>query len=947
LGIVRKEEIEAYGIAEFNQKCRESVFRYEKDWVAFTRRIAFWLDMDHPYVTYHNSYIESVWWILKEFWTKGLIYQGHKSVPFCPRCQTSLSSHEVSLGYKDAVDPSIFVKFERSGADEYFLAWTTTPWTLPSNAALAVAADETYARVSHKGDVLILAEALLNVLDGEYEVLATMRGSELVGATYEPLFDFFKGTPGAFRVVAGGFVSLEDGTGIVHIAPAFGADDFAVHKEQGVPLLEGVKPDGTFDARIATWAGQFIKDADPLIVRALKQSGQLYKSGKVTHSYPFCWRCSTPLMFYARKTWYIRTTDFKDRMIEANRSINWIPKEVGEHRFGNWLENNVDWSLSRERYWGTPLNIWTCADCGKQDAVGSVAELKERAVSFPSGELDLHRPFVDEIELRCACGKPMKRVKEVIDVWFDSGAMPFAQYHHPWDESKTFASQFPADYICEGIDQSRGWFYSLLAISVFLTGKSPYRNCLTTELILDKHGQKMSKSKGNTVEPWDILNDEGADALRWYLLTTSPPWSPTRFDREGVKDTARKMLENLRNVYAFFAMYANVDGYAHGDDAGAPTLLDRWILSRYHSTVTRVTECMDEYDVTRAARSLERFVLDEVSNWYVRRSRRRFWKGAAGADKTAAYHTLYTVLDGVARLLAPLVPYLSEELYLALRGTTAQEAKSHSVHLEEFPGADSVAIDAGLEATMEAALDVTSLGRTVRNDAGVRVRQPLARVLVHATDPNRVARFFANDEVMGLVKDELNVRAIERVDDLARFVTLAATPNFPVLGKKFGKRVPAIADAIRALGTDALLRFGQSGSATLAVGDGGEPVTLTREDAAAIATAVPGFGAREERGLTVIADLTLDEDLKLEGAARELINRLQNLRKQSGLEVTDRIRLRYQGGDQTEKVFAAQGTLIAGETLAQDVAPGPVDWSGSAEFELDGERVKVWLQKSD
>ena len=949
LGIVRKEQIEEYGIAEFNRKCRESVFRYEKDWVAFTKRIGFWLDLDHPYVTYHNSYVESVWWILKEFWNAGLVYRGHRIVPFCPRCETSLSSHEVSQGYRDATDPSVFVMFRDADADEDFLVWTTTPWTLISNAALAVGPEHTYARVSHKGRTLVLAEARLSVLDGEYDVLATLKGADLVGRRYQPLFPYYADTPDAFRVAAGDFVSLEDGTGIVHIAPAFGEDDYRLHREHGVPLIQAVGPDGRFVDGVTEWKGQFIKDADPSIVQALKKNGRLYKSGKVTHSYPFCWRCSTPLMYYARKTWYIRTTSYKDRMIEANRGINWIPKEVGEHRFGNWLENNVDWSLSRERYWGTPLNVWTCESCEKHDAIGSIQELRERAVEFPEDEatLDLHRPFVDEIVLACACGGDMRRVKEVIDVWFDSGAMPFAQYHHPWDEGKMFADQFPADYICEGIDQSRGWFYSLLAISVFLTGKSPYRNCLTTELILDKHGQKMSKSKGNTVEPWDILNDDGADALRWYLLTTSPPWTPTRFDQDGVKDTARKLLENLRNVYAFFAMYATVDGYAHGRDAGAPTLLDRWILSRYHSVTARVSECMDEYDVTRAARMLERFVLDELSNWYVRRSRRRFWKGTAGPDKTAAYHTLYTVLDGVARLLAPLVPFLSDELYLALRGQTAADAGGASVHLESFPVPDPAAIDANLEATMEVALDVASLGRTVRNEAGVRVRQPLARVVVHATDVAKLARFFANPEVVALVKDELNVRSIEAVVDPSQFVTLSATPNFPVLGKKYGKRVPKIADAIRKLDTAAMLQFGHKGVVSLTVDDGGEVVELTREDAGVSVTPAPGFGAREERGLSVIADLAIDEDLKLEGAARELINRLQNLRKQSGLDVTDRIRLRYDGGLVAERVFGAQGSLIAGEALADDVARGSVDWDASAELDLDGERVTVWLQKSN
>ena len=945
LGIVRKEEIEAYGIAEFNRRCRESVFKYEKDWVAFTRRMAYWVDMDHPYVTYDNRYIESVWWILKEYWKQGLIYQGYKSVPFCPRCQTSLSSHEVSLGYKDVTDPSVYIKFKRRDADEFFLAWTTTPWTLTCNAALAVAARETYARVLHNGEVLVLAEALLGALDGEYRVLETVKGSELVGAAYQPLFDYYKDVAGAFRVIAGDFVSLEDGTGIVHIAPAFGADDFRMHQEFGIPLIQGVRPDGTFDAAVTDWAGQFIKDADPLIIKWLKQHGKLYKSARVTHSYPFCWRCSTPLMYYARQSWYIRTTSYKDRMIEANNRVNWIPREVGEFRFGHWLENNVDWSLSRERYWGTPLNIWTCDACGAKDAVGSIDELRERARNFPADEasLDLHRPFVDDIEIACACGAAMRRVKEVIDVWFDSGAMPFAQYHYPWDESGMFARQFPADYICEGIDQSRGWFYSLLAISVFLKGESPYRNCLATELILDKHGQKMSKSKGNAVEPWDLLNDEGADALRWYLSTTSPPWTPTRFDRDGVKDTARKLLENLRNVYAFFAMYAAIDGYRHGTEAGEPSLLDRWILSRYNTTVRRLAGWMDEYDVTRAARAIERFVLDELSNWYVRRSRRRFWKGEMGPDKVAAYHTLYTVLDGMTRALAPFVPFLADEIHLALRGRTAADGGGSSVHLESFPRADAHAVDETLEATMATALAVVSLGRTVRNDAGVRVRQPLPAILVHSNDAAALDRFVGDAEISALVLDELNVRAVRRLESLEGFVRLSATPAFPVLGRKYGKRVPRIAEAIKSAAPDDLARFMKTGALTLDVD--GEPVELAREDATVQVAAAEGFGAAEERGLTVVVDLAIDEELRLEGAARELINRLQNLRKSSGFDVTDRIRLRYEGGDATARVFDAAGGLIAAETLADDIARGAAEWEHRAELELDGERVTLWVQK--
>jgi isoleucyl-tRNA synthetase len=944
LGIKHKEEIEAYGIAEFNQKCRESVFKYEKDWVAFTRRIGYWLDLEEPYVTYHNDYIESVWWILKEFWKKGLIYRGHKSVPFCPRCETSLSSHEVSLGYKDVSDPSVFVKFKRRDADEYFLAWTTTPWTLTCNAALAVNAKETYARVRSKGDVLILAQALLGVLEDEHEVIETFAGSTLVEARYEPLFDFYKEEEahGAFRVVPGDFVSLEDGTGIVHVAPAFGADDYRMHREFGVPLIQGVKTDGTFEARITPWAGKFMKDADPSIIKWMKDHGQLYKSATIKHSYPFCWRCSTPLMYYARPAWYIRTTSYKDRMIEANNSINWIPKEMGEYRFGNWLENNVDWSLSRERYWGTPLNIWVCAECGHMDAVGSIMELHERALNFPHDEpLDLHRPMVDGIELRCTCGKAMQRVKDVIDVWFDSGAMPFAQYHYPWDEAKKFDTQFPADYICEGIDQSRGWFYSLLAISVFIKGVSPYKNVLTTELILDKHGQKMSKSKGNTVEPWDVLNEDGADALRWYLVTTSPPWSPTRFDRDGVKDTARKMLENLRNVYAFYALYAAVDEYAPSGDTGTPALLDRWILSRYHTTVKRSREWMDAYDVTRTARAIERFVLDELSNWYVRRSRRRFWKGEMGPDKTAAYHTLHTVLDGVVRLMAPVAPFLSDEIYLALRGLTAENAGGASIHLENYPESDPGAIDADLEKRMDVALYVVSLGRTIRNDSAVKVRQPLSQALVHATDRAALDAFFSNREIVALVTDELNVRELRAVDDVSGYVNITATPNFPVLGKKFGKRVPRIAEAIKALDTAALSAFMLNGAARVHVD--GEAVELGREDLSARVAPTEGYGASEERGLTVVLNLAITEELRLEGMAREVVNRLQNLRKSAGLDVTDRIRVRFEGG---QRVFEAQGKLIATETLAEEVSAGASDWKDTVAFDLEGEPVSLWIAKS-
>ncbi len=956
LGIRHKDEIERYGVAEFNRRCRQSVFRYEKDWREFTRRIGYWLDMEHPYVTCDNRYIESVWNILKRFFDAGLVYEGHRIVPYCPRCETSLSSHEVSQGYREVSDPSVFVRFRRRGADEDFLVWTTTPWTLVSNVALAVGPDHEYLRVRHEGRTLVLAAARADAVLGDgYEVLDRMRGADLVGATYEPLFDFFADTEGAFGVVPGDFVSLEEGTGIVHIAPAFGEDDYRLHREHGLPIIQAVTPRGTFTDDIEPWAGRFIKDADPDIVRDLEARGRLLRAETVRHSYPFCWRCRTPLIYYARRSWYIRTTAFRDRMIEANREVTWIPPEVGEYRFGNWLENNVDWSLSRERYWGTPLNVWRCGACDAVDAIGSIDELRERAVTLPDGELDLHRPWVDDVEIACPkCGERMRRVREVIDVWFDSGAMPFAQYHWPWDEEHLFARQFPADFICEGIDQCRGWFYSLLAISVFLEGRSPYRRCLTTELILDRHGQKMSKSRGNAVDPWDVLDAEGADAMRWYLTVTSPPWTPTRFDREGVRETSRRMFDTLRNVYQFFAMYAGIDGWTPADATpGEPQLLDRWILSRFHTLVGEVREWMDACDLTRAARAVQAFVIDEVSNWYVRRSRRRFWKGAPGPDKAAAYRTLWTVLDGVARLIAPVAPFVAEELYLALRGHTPASADGAiSVHLEPFPEPDASAVDAELERRMRMALAVTALGRQARNVARVRTRQPLRRIVVHALDSEALEALIGDASIGELVRDELNVRAVEAADDVRAVATPRARPVFPALGRRFGRRVPRVAAAIEALDAPALAAFERDGEVTVDVD--GEAVRLGREELTVEIEPVEGFAAARDRGVTVGLDLALDEELRREGAARELVNRIQNARKRAGLEVTDRIRLRYWGPG-ADWVFGALGELIAGETLALEwkrlaepaTDAGGEDAGPAVTVDLEPGTAWVWIERAD
>lgn len=949
LGFKHKEEIEAYGIAEFNKKCKESVFQYEREWVEFTKRIGYWLDMDHPYITCENPYIESVWWIIKEIWRKGYLYEGHKIVPYCPRCETSLSSHEVSQGYKDVSDPSIFIKFKSLDSDESFLVWTTTPWTLTSNAALAVGENFDYVRVMHGGEKLVLAEARLGVLEGDYEVLDKVKGGTLAGTRYEPLFGFFAGTEGAFEVLTGDFVSLEDGTGIVHIAPAFGEDDYKMHLEEGVPILQPVEPNGTFSDIVAPWAGQWIKKADPSIIKDLEERNVLYKSGEVTHAYPFCWRCNTALIYYARRSWYIKTTAFKDRLIEANRKVNWIPKEVGEFRFGNWLENNVDWALSRERYWGTPLNIWKCDDCGEQLAVGSITELEERCTNFPGRDaLDLHRPDVDELELSCPkCQGKMHRVSEVIDVWFDSGSMPFAQYHYPFEKDGMFEDQFPAEFISEGTDQSRGWFYSLLAISTFLTGESSYKNVLTTEMILDKNGHKMSKSRGNTVDPQDLINKEGADALRWYLCTTSPPWLPTRFDRKGVVEYSQKLLGTLRNVYSFFAMYAEVDGYRVKGDKGRPNLLDRWILSRFHTLTGRVRELLDAYDVTRAARLLQTFVLDELSNWYIRRSRRRFWKGEMGPDKLAAYWTLYTVLTGVLRLLAPFVPFLTEEIYQALRAAFPEDEElAESVHLTDFPLKDAAAVDAELESLMETAMQVAALGRTVRNDAGIKIRQPLRKIIVY-DHTGRGKALAEHEEIKELVLDELHVKELAVADEVRSLAGFKPIPSYRVLGKRFGKSVQEIVGKINELSQDELEAFWKSGSISLEVQD--LKVSLENEDVSLILEGQPGFGAKEEQGVIVVLDLSLDDALRMEGLAREIVNRLQNLRKKSGFDVTDRITIRYDG-EGARAVFSDQEQFINSETLSVHTREGaPEDsekgWEPAQELGTDAGPIRLWIRR--
>jgi isoleucyl-tRNA synthetase len=938
LGLDGKDQIEEYGVDRFNKECYKSVFKYLDEWHDFTRKLGYWLDLDDPYVTCRNEYIESVWWILKQFWDQDMLYEGHKIIPYCARCGTSLSSHEVSQGYKDVADPSIFIKLKLTGEDAYFLVWTTTPWTLISNVALAVGPEHDYARVSHRGETLILAAELLRVLDGEYEILGKVKGHELVGKTYEPCFPWFKDEENAFRVIAAEFVTLTDGTGIVHIAPAFGEDDYIAGMEQGLPFVQPVDAEGKFTPEITKWAGRFIKDADPEIIEDLHERGILYRAEKYEHSYPFCWRCDSPLIYYARRSWYIKTTAYKDLLIEANSKVHWYPPEVGENRFARWLEGNVDWALSRERSGGTPLNIWTCDSCGEKYCIGDLTELRSISEQFPE-DYDLHKPFIDDLDVGCPeCGGKMTRVPEVIDCWFDSGAMPFAQYHYPMENMDLFKKQYPAEFISEGVDQSRGWFYSLLAIGAFLTKQSPYKRCLPHGMILDRDGQKMSKSKGNAVFASDVLASDGADSLRWYLMISGAPYLPKRFDLEAMRDNANKFLGTLRNLYSFFAMYAEIDGFEPAGEMKSENLIDRWVLSRFNSTVHEVTAALDEYELTRAARSIQTFVIDELSNWYLRRCRRRFWKNEMSGDKLAAYETFYMVLEGVTRLAAPFVPFLSEAIWQRLRG---EAGKSGSVHLEPYPVSNGAMIDEELEKNMAGVLKAVTTGRAVRNKAAIKVRTPLARMLVHGKYHD-VTEWTKDEELRGLVLDELNVKAIETIDDTGDLIRMSVRPEYSVLGKRFGRNMKAAAAALEGLGAGKVLELVEKGQVSVEIDGRAEEISL--EEVKVESETAEGFESESEGDLTVILDTDLTDELRREGTARDLVNRIQNFRKESGFEVSDRIELAWRGPDEIKHVFEEYRDHICSETLVESLLEGEQDWDNSTSFDLDGFDIDLWVK---
>jgi isoleucyl-tRNA synthetase len=961
LGFKHKEEIITYGVAEFNKKCRESVWKYKSDWEVMTEQMGYWVDMTKPYITFENNYIESVWWALKRFFDEGMIYKGYKIQPYCPRCETPLSSHEVSLGYDDVKDPSIYVMMRlKSKPDISFLVWTTTPWTLISNVALAVHPDVDYVKVEHNGEQFILAEARLSVLDRDYKVLDRVKGKTLAGTEYEPLFSYQSLDKKAHYVVEAEFVTTDDGTGIVHMAPAYGEDDYQTAKKYNLPTLHPVNKSGEFGPEVIDFAGKFVKDADPLIIDNLKVRRLLYKKETITHSYPHCWRCNTPLLYYARDSWYIRTTKYAAKMVDLNKQINWVPPEVGEGRFGNWLEENKDWALSRDRFWGTPLAIWVCDSCSAQKCVGSISELRQgQNVPEP---LDLHKPFVDLVTFQCSCGGVMKRTPELIDAWFDSGAMPFAQWHYPFENKEAVDSgeQYPADFICEGIDQTRGWFYSLHAIGTFLFGKPAYKSLLVNDLVLDKVGQKMSKSKGNTVNPFDTLAKYGADTTRWYLVTSSPPWRPTMFDEDGLIEVQRKFFGTLVNTYAFFALYANIDKFTFSEPSipRAERLeIDRWIISELNSLIKRYVESMEAYDVTKAARGVSEFTIDQLSNWYVRRNRRRFWattphgstdskdrrrlveKSEMGKDKTAAYQTLYECLTTVAKLMAPFAPFLADEIFRNLNSVTKRDGYE-SVHLAMIPGVEEVAIDSALESKMERAEKIVMLVRSMRVKSNLKVRQPLRRIILPiANEEDRQAVKHMEDVIL----DEINVKAIEYVTDESGMVSKKARANFKSIGPRFGKSVPLLANRIKKLSVAEIEELERVGTLNLPLD--GKTCTINREDVEIVREDLPGWLVESDSGLTVALDTELNKELIAEGSAREFVNRVQNMRKDAGFGVTDRIHIYYKASTKLQEILNSMATYIKNETLAVELSDSFQKGEHDVKLDINGEGVKVGIER--
>ena len=948
LGLDGKEQIEAYGIAPFIDECKKSVWKYKGMWEEFSGTVGFWADMNDPYVTYHNEYIESEWWALKQIYDRGLLYRGFKTVPYCPRCGTPLSSHEVAQGYKTVKERSAVVRFRARGEDAYFLAWTTTPWTLPSNTALCVNAAEDYCRVrAADGRVYYLAKALLEEILGPlgsdgvpaYEILETMKGAALEGREYEPLYACAADTAAAqgkraHFVVTDSYVSMSDGTGIVHIAPAFGEDDSRIGKKYDLPFIQKVDAKGNL-TEDTPYAGLFVKDADPLVLRDLDREGLLFSAPKFEHEYPFCWRCDTPLIYYAQDTWFIRMSEVRDDLIRNNKTVNWIPANIGEGRFGDWLKNVQDWGLSRNRYWGTPLNIWECS-CGERISVGSIAELRSLSENCPA-DIELLRPYIDAVTIPCrACGGTMKRVSAVIDCWFDSGAMPFAQWHYPFENKEIFEKNFPADFISEAIDQTRGWFYSLMAISTLIFNKAPYKNVIVLGHVQDENGQKMSKSKGNAVDPMEELGKYGADAIRWYFYSNSAPWLPNKYHEGAVLEGRNKFIGTLWNTYAFFTLYANIDGFdpvKYPADPAALTVMDRWILSRLYTTVAEVDRRLSAYEIPETARALQDFVND-LSNWYVRRCRERFWARGMEADKIAAYHTLSTALVTLAKISAPMIPFTAEEIYQNLVRTNDPSAPE-SVHLCDFPAVDTALIDKELEENMEKVLEIVSLGRACRNAASVKNRQPLSAMYVMSD--RKLPAFFTD-----IIRDELNLREVVFTDSVRAFTTYLFKPQLRTVGPKYGRYLAFIRDSLAAVdGNEAYDRLKADGQLVLHAADGAA-IALGEEDLLIEQVKEPGYESLSDRGLTVVLDVRLTEELIEEGYLRELISKVQTMRKESGFEVTDHIALTVGGSEKIAAVAKKHEAQLLRATLADRLSLAE---NNGREWNLNGEAVRITVEK--
>lgn len=937
LGLDGKEQIEEYGLEPFISKCKESVWKYKGMWEDFSDTVGFWADMDNPYVTYDNNFIESEWWALKQIFDKGLLYKGFKIVPYCPRCGTPLSSHEVAQGYKDVKERSAIVRFKVKDENAYILAWTTTPWTLPSNVALCVNPDEDYVKIQTEDYVYYMAKALVeSVIESEYTILEEYKGKDLEYKEYVPLFDFVSPKKKCYYVVCDSYVTLTDGTGVVHIAPAFGEDDANVGRKYDLPLVQLVDAKGEMTSE-TPWAGKFCKDADKDILVNLEERGLLFSAPKYEHSYPHCWRCDTPLIYYARDSWFIKMTEVKDKLIANNNTVNWIPDSIGKGRFGDWLNNVQDWGISRNRYWGTPLNIWEC-ECGHYHSIGSIEELKSLSDNCPD-DIELHRPYIDEVTITCPhCGKPMHRVPEVIDCWFDSGSMPFAQHHYPFENKELFESQFPADFISEAVDQTRGWFYSLLAISTLIFDKAPYKNVIVLGLVQDENGQKMSKSKGNAVDPFEALETYGADAIRWYFYTNSSPWLPKRFYGKAVVEGQRKFMGTLWNTYAFFVLYANIDKFdatKYTLDKNSLSVMDKWLLSRLNSTVKTVDNCLANYKIPEAARALQDFV-DEMSNWYVRRCRERFWVQDMTQDKINAYMTLYTALVTIAKASAPMIPFMAEEIYQNLVCSLDEKA-SESVHLCLFPEVDETAIDSQLEANMDEVLKIVVLGRSARNGSAMKNRQPLGKMSVKAE--NALDKFYVE-----IIEDELNIKQVEFKDDVSGFVSYSFKPQLKTLGPKYGKQLGEIRTVLAKVdGAKAKAELNETGTMTLTLSTG--EIKLAEEDLLIDVKQIDGLYTVTDNGITVVLDTTLTPELVEEGFVREIISKIQTMRKDAGFEVMDNIVIGVANNDKISDIINKNIAEISTDVLAKEITAiidGFVkDWN------INGEKVTLSVKKVD